>query len=339
MNVKMTMAVLCAGVVMSVFAQGAADAEAGILKWKDGKKAAFFMAFDDSCKSHADNAIPELTKRGIPATFYVCPGQNPWQARKELWEKAFPTNSCVVYGNHTFYHRGAKTVEELDNEIRLCQEKFDECYPNAKKPRLISFGQPGGVPWKVTNEERDAVLKKYNLVLRPSFKGIHYGGIRSTKDVLALVDKAIEEGGVGHHDGHGVGGDWGVMPMPMFKALLDKLEACKDVVWATDHITCHKYETERDGAKLTVAKKRGSTIDLKLECTTDPQLYDQPLSLYVKVPAKWKTCTVTQGKKKMKVAVRDGEIRFDAEPVTSLIKIRFAHGRKSFGIMCALKGD
>lgn len=312
---------LVACVLLSIQAMGEKMNEVEILKWKDGKKAVFLLAFDDSCKSHADHAIPELIKRGIPGTFYVCPGQSHWKARKDLWEKEFPKSTVIRYGNHTFNHKGAQTLEEMEEEIRLCQEVLDACYPNAKKPRLISFAVPGGVPWKVTEAERDAVLKKYNLVLRPSFRGIHFG-CSNTEQVLRLVDEAIEKGEMGHHDTHGVGGDWGVMPLPMFHALLDKLEACRDVVWATDHISYYQYLTEREGSKVVVTKQNEKQVELELTCTTDSQLFDLPLSLSLKVPVNWTRCTVLQGEQSTSVEVVEGEARFEAAPVTGKILVQ-----------------
>ena len=159
-------------------AKTAADADAGILKWKDGKQAVFMLAFDDSCVSHVDNAIPELVKRGLVGTFYINPGNGPFQNRKSAWENDIPKTG-MEYGNHTFKHKGAPSVDVLDEELALCNDVINKCFPDRKQPRLVSFGQPGGVPWTITDEEKNQLLKKYNLVQRPSFSAPRSSAIRS----------------------------------------------------------------------------------------------------------------------------------------------------------------
>jgi hypothetical protein len=41
----------------------------------------------------------------------------------------------------------------------------------------------------------------------------------------------------------------------------------------------------------------------------------------VKVPADWKECEITQGRPRHTVVAKDGEVRFDAEPVSGEIVI------------------
>ncbi len=295
-------------------------ADAEILKWKDGKKAVFMLEFDDSCVTHVTNAIPELKKRGMVGTFYINAGNGPFKNKQNDWEKEIPKMG-MEYGNHTFTHKGAPTLEEVDKDIALANDEINKCFPDRKVPRLISFGQPGGVPWKITKEEFEQLLAKYNLVNRPPFFGYPFHA-KTKEDVLKLVDNAIAKGEMGHHDFHGVGGDWLTTPMDIFTALLDKLEANKDQLWITDPVSYHKYLIERKGAELKIVQKDNSQIKLQLTCKTDPALYDLPLTLHTKVPADWKECSVEQGKRKTTAKVEDGAIRYSAEPVTGEIVIK-----------------
>lgn len=295
-------------------------ADAGILKWKDGKRAVFMLEFDDSCVTHVTNAIPELKKRGLVGTFYINPGNGPFKNKQKDWETKIPKMG-MEYGNHTFTHKGAPDLATVDKDIAQCSELINKCFPDRKQPRLISFGQPGGVPWKISNEEKKKLLAKYNLIDRPPFFGYPFHA-KTKEDVLNLVDKAIAKGDMGHHDFHGVGGDWLITPMDIFIALLDKLEANKEIVWVTDPVSYHKYLTERKGAEVKIVKKDKDQIKVKLTCKTDPALYDLPLTLYTKVPAGWKKCSVEQNKSKNKIQVADGAIRYSAIPETSEIIIR-----------------
>jgi hypothetical protein len=227
----------------------------------------------------------------------------------------------MEYGNHTFKHKGAPSVDVLDEELALCNDVINKCFPDRKQPRLVSFGQPGGVPWTITDEEKNQLLKKYNLVQRPSFFGYPFHA-KTKEDVLKLVDNAIAKGEMGHHDFHGVGGDWLTTPMDIYIALLDKLSACKDVVWVTDAVSYHKYLVERTGAELKIVAKTNNAIKLQLACSTDPELYDLPLTLQVLVPSDWKAFSVLQGTAKLDARLVDGALRFAASPVSGEITIR-----------------
>lgn len=284
-----------------------------VLKWKDGKKAVFLLAFDDSCQSHVKTVIPELRKRGMTGTFYTTPAGGQYGLQRTAWEKELPKSPAVAFGNHTFSHRGVASAEQLDAELAKANDVIYACYPDRKSPWLISFGQPGGVPWKVTDKEENAALAKHHLVRRPPFftYGIH---VKTTQEVCALVDAAIAKGDMGHLDFHGVGAEWLVTPVPVFTALLDKLAACRDEVWMTDHIAYHKYLTERSTAAVKVVEASGDRIRIELSSSADPSLYDAALTLDTRVPTGWKSCRVTQGNSREDRPVADGLVRYQAVP-------------------------
>jgi len=118
-----------------------------------------------------------------------------------------------------------------------------------------------------------------------------------------------------------VGGDWISFPMPEFVAMLDGLEKRRDALWITDHISVHKYETERNATHVEVAEASAGKIVLNVKNTTDAALYDLPLTFVTKVPPGWKFCTVTQNGQARKVAVVDGEVTFDVLPLNGSIQL------------------
>lgn len=286
-----------------------------VLKWSGGKKAVFLLAFDDSCQSHVQNVIPELKKRGMVGTFYINPANGPFKGAKAVWEKELPTNPAVEFGNHTLSHAGATNAVQLDVELARCGEVIRACYPDRKWPRLVSFGRPGGVPWKVSDEEQRQALAKYNLIERPPFFGyaIH---VKTTEEACKLVDQAIAMGEMGHLDFHGVGGDWLVTPLDVFTALLDKLDACKADIWVTDHISYHKYLTERATANVSVVQSDGEQIRLQLSSAADPAFYDAALTLETRVPPEWTGCQVIQG-----------EARSEAQPIQGVVRYAVVPGK------------
>ena len=283
-----------------------------IVKWPHDKKAVFLLGFDDSCRSAIQIVIPELIRRGMVGTFYINPGLEPYQSLRHDWEEIVPRTK-MVYANHTFTHVGATSVEQLDDELRRCNEAIEACYPDAKKPRLRSFGQPGGVPWTVTPEEKNALLAKYHLIERPPFKGYPFA-IKTQAEILALVDHALAAGGMDYHVFHGVGGDWHVTPVEMFTALLDKLDANQDRLWITDPVSWHQYVTERDSAGVKTLSADEGSVRLNLTCAADPAFYDLPLTLSMRVPAGWRQCRVVQGTSQTKATPTNGLVSYDATP-------------------------
>ncbi len=298
----------------------AAEGETQILKWKDGKKAAFMLAFDDSAPSQLKNVVPELEKRKIVGNFYLVTGNKLYAALKRRWEDA-AKSPYVAVANHTFTHKGVNNAAELEPELAQCNEVLYKLKPEGKQPRLFGFGRPGGVPWNVTPQEQAEALAKHQLCDRPPFAGppINY---KSAEATVAAVDTAIAKGEMGHLDFHGVGEDWLVTPVEWFTALLDKLEAVRDQVWITDVVSWHQYVTERGSAEIKNLKSDKDAISLELTCKADPALYDLPLTLSTKVPADWKSCTMTQGANSTTVKVHDGVAQYDALPGGGAITLK-----------------
>jgi peptidoglycan/xylan/chitin deacetylase (PgdA/CDA1 family) len=309
------LALICSGI-----AADPPDSGTQILKWKDGKKAVFLLAFDDGCPSQLQHVVPELEKRKITGTFYLVTGNSLYANLKPKWEAA-AKSPYVVVANHTFTHRGVTTPEELEPELAKCNEVIYKLHPDRKQPRLLGFGKPGGVPWIVSKEEQDSALAKHHLVDRPSFHGppIHY---KSAAEVVGAVDAALAKGEMGHLDFHGVGGDWLVTPLDWFSALLDKLEASRDQLWITDVVSWHQYVTERKGATVKVIQNDKSGIRLELTSTADPVLYNLPLTLVTKVSPEWTGCVVEQGNTKASVPAHDGAVQYDAIPGAGEIRIK-----------------
>ncbi len=289
-----------------------------VAHWQDDKTAAFMLMFDDSCPSDVKVVVPELTKRGMVGTFYVNPGAGHFSGFKPAWEHDIPAAGMEL-ANHTLTHKGAKSVEEAEHEIGAANDALHAIAKDQPWPRLISFGQPGGVPWTITPAEFKDLLAKNHLVNRPDFgnRGAMIG-LKTTAEMLTHVDKTIASKGSECIIFHGVGGDWIVTPLPVFTGLLDGLATRSDKLWLTTAIPAHQYQVERDAATVAaVGKPAGAKpkeITVTLSCTADAALYDLPLTLVTDVPATWKACSVTQGGKSVAVTAVDGVLRYHALP-------------------------
>ncbi|MBI1367892.1 MAG: polysaccharide deacetylase family protein [Planctomycetes bacterium] len=296
-----------------------------IAKWKDDKACAFVLMFDDSCPTDVKIVVPELEKRRMTGTFYINPGSGQYGANRKAWEETIP-GAGFELANHTFTHRGGDTKSDIEQEVVRCNEAIHKTTPTMNWPRLVSYGQPGGIKperWPSTKGELAAILAKNHLIDRPDFGGrgamiaFHTSG-----EMLAHVDKAIQSGAMECIVFHGVGGDWITTPLDVFTGFLDGLATRRQKVWLTRHIPAHQYATERDSAQVKVTRADATTIRLALSSGADPKFYDQPLTLITHVPADWKTCTITQGERTIEAASKDGAVMYDATPGGQVITIR-----------------
>lgn len=294
-----------------------------VARWQDDKKAALLLMFDDSMPSHVKNAIPELKKRGFVGTFYVNPGKGEWAAFRNAWEKEIPA-AGMEYGNHTFTHGGILNMEHGDEEVGRCNEAIYKAFPQRKNPRLMSFGVPGVAKgkWMLSKEQLKELLDKHQLLERPKV-GDRFAGmsLKNAAEMLKVVDKAIETGGLDSVAFHGVGGEWLSVTLQIFMEFMDGLTERREKLWITDHISAHKYETERDGAEVKIVVSRADMIQLALSSKADPKIYDQPLTLVIRVPAAWTKVRASQGERSVSVTPNQGVVRFDAIPGAEKISL------------------
>lgn len=319
------------GVRVAVGAESAAG-ETRIARWQDDKTACFLLMFDDSYPSHWQVAAPELVKRGLIATFYICPGKGEYTKYASHWEQEL-WKQGMVYAVHTMTHKGIKDLDNAEYEIGECERTILRITPG-KEPRLISFGMPGLAKgaWNITPEQTKQMLEKYHLIDRPTFVG--HGAVFHLKtpgQMLALAEKAIADKGMEYLVIHGVERitpNWGFQDFWALKQdilfkVLDGLKERQDKgdLWITDHISQYKYEKERDSASVKILEATDQTIRLDLTASADPKLFDLPLTLVIKTPPSWKKAKVTQGDQSTTVDVREGFIRFQAVPNSGPVRL------------------
>jgi len=282
-----------------------------VARWRHGRQAAFVMMFDDGCPSHLERVVPALHERGLVGTFYLNPGAHWHDAAG--WARVAATTAMEV-ANHTLHHRGAKDAAQAEEEIAACQRIVLALHPGRKIPRLVSFVYPGGTPWQVAEEDKAAMLAQHHLVPRPNTAG-RVGGIhlKTGPELIRVMDDALAAHAAGTVSFHGVGGDWLAVDWEPFVALADALAANRHRLWVTDPIALHKYESERDGARITAREMAGGGLALRLECGLG-ELYDEPLTLRLPVSGSLASCRVSQGAEAAVAVAADGVLHVDARP-------------------------
>ncbi|MEI7731271.1 MAG: polysaccharide deacetylase family protein [Verrucomicrobiota bacterium] len=307
-----------------------------VARWKDDRKAAFLLMFDDSWPSHWQVAVPELLKRGMTATFYINPGKGEYKKFSGEWETNL-WRQGMVYGNHTMTHQGATNVADADREITECNRAILRMVPG-NEPRLISWGMPGVKTWNLTPVETQQLLEKNHLISRPDFK--NHGAVyhlKTTAEMLALADRAIATNGMEYLVIHGVERikpnwsyqDFWALKQDVFLPLLDALKERRDAgqLWITDHISMHKYATEQATAKVRVLDASERSLRLELTSAAAAQLYDAPLTLITAVPAAWQQCGIVQGTNRTVRLAAKGQLLFDAVPNGGTITLQPAVSR------------
>jgi len=320
----------------------AAVTDSQVANWKDNKTAAFLLMFDDGLPSAYQVVIPELLKRNLIATFYVCPGPSAFSdpnaayvVSNNEWKNLIPKTG-MVYADHTLTHSNTYDLATEDYQIGSCQKIIYDLFYTDGKRHLMSYGQPGVDHWYAYGQELTDILLKYDLISRPTGDG-HFAVYhwQTTDQMLALADKAIANKGMEYLITHGVERrvsegdpagqqDFWALNKDIFRAILDGLVVRRDKgdLWLTDHITEYKYQMERDNKPVfQVKKSNGTEIQLTMTGTLDRELYDLPVTVLTQVPATWVSAIVTQGAKSVSIPVNHGIAQYDAFPNGELITI------------------
>ena len=306
-----------------------------IARWSNNAKGAVSLYYDDGCPSHQEFVIPVLIRHHIPGTFYVNPnnwtGTNSWLALK--WQES-AKNPEIVLGNHTWSHSGAKTVDELKEQIANADKAIREM-AGLKPTDLVSFAIPGGVPWKISDQELQPVLKEFNSVLRAQWVGMgngknspqaSAGGFFTYEEAAnATLNRAEKEGSWKSILFHGVGGDWFAFSAADHERLIADCakRMAEGRVWVAATIDVQKYIAERDNAVLSaIHGNDDGGGEFHLDVKTDPAQYDVPLTLVATVPFSWQSAKVIViGGTEKKVVVKSGRIVFDVPPKGANISI------------------
>ena len=302
---------------------------ARIAKWHDGRRAALSIRFDDSHPTHLAVAIPLLRQYGFKGTFMVNPGgPDPLNPRRRSafhdhrgeWE-ACARRGDQEFANHTMHHRGALGDEAMEREIGDAAKAIWDLFPG--KSRLLALNLGGGTQWETTKTLR-YYLDKYHL-FDASAGSLGMDDVYGNRvDAFRRhLERHIERAGWCRIHFHDVGEGHGSSEAN-FRAALDVAKEHQSDLWIAGMADVYKYQTERLGATLALESIGPRRAALALRCSTDPALYDQPLTIDVKIPASWapKPVAVTDSRAKAidarRVPTSDGVVlRFSVPPTNA----------------------
>jgi peptidoglycan/xylan/chitin deacetylase (PgdA/CDA1 family) len=272
-----------------------------VMPFRDGKLGAFTMQFDDSIAiSHADRAIPMINERGLVGTFFVNPGSERYQARRETWEVICPKSGHEL-ANHTWRHEGAKDYAEAEREIGDSSKHIWKLYPGQSK--LLPFARGGATEWGITDEQVKELMRRYFLFRRPSLASIR-DDAGTSATILTYPQKAMDEHIWFPVHFHGISADHLSTNQEAFVKLLDFLVAHRDQLWVATEGSAYRYQQEYQAlSDVSLANESDSSFAVTVVCDATKvdtydrpftELYSEPLTVRVAVPDTWSEFTMRQ---------------------------------------------
>ena len=200
-------------------------------------------------------------------------------------------------GNHTIHHCGAKNLEQDAYEICKASELIWKLFPNESKLNVFASGggeKWNGERWSKTDPEFKAILPKYHLVALYNGRnnGVELNSNLPPNQRKRLIEHALTEKihrtMIFHKVGNKnlidftkeiISGFTNCFPKEQYLNLLKYLDSKRSQVWVVSIVQIIEYQTEFEVSKLNFIYPNELVSTYELEVGTDPQLYDQELSL------------------------------------------------------------
>ena len=270
---------------------------AAVSHWCRGRRAALSLRFDDSHPTHLSKAIPILREFGFRGTFMVNPGDDPpdgrwrssFQEHRSEWE-AVARAGGHEFANHTLHHRGARNDAEMERQVGDASKAIWALFPG--RSRLLALNLGGGTRW-TTDRTLRHYLDKYHVFDASSGSlGMDdtYGNRVSA--FRRHLERHIERRGWCRVHFHYIG-DGLSSSEEDFRAALAVAKEHEPALWVAGMADIHKYQRERRSAGLALRGESVRRVRLQVKCLTDFDLYDQPLTIELGVPASWSAESVT----------------------------------------------
>jgi hypothetical protein len=316
---------------------------ATISKWFQGRRAALSIRFDDSHPTHLSRAIPILREYGFRGTFMVNPGDHPPNSRRRSAFHEHRSRWAAVaqagdqeFANHTLHHRGAQDDADMEYQVGGASNAIWAMFPG--KSRLLALNLGGGTKWETTRTLR-YYLDKYHLfdASSGSLGMDDVYGDRVSAFAQHLRRHLERQGWCRvhfHYIGEGLSSS-----EENFRAILDIAKEHETEIWIAGMADIYKYQVERNQAELAIASEAPLRAVLTLTCSTDPELYDQDLTIQIALPSNWPPEKVTVQSEESGAVIPTAAdssgktIRFDAPPITAayIIERRIMHHPSTCG--------
>ncbi len=316
-----------------------------ICSWRNDKKAAVVLTFDDWSPGHYPAVIPALNVRGLPATFFLITNNvAPWNHN---WpEVNIAVNAGHEMGNHTQSHPYLSSLDEtgLHNEISLSKQIIDS---NTGGNKTLCFAYPYGVGAGLNQKDvqiRDSIKASghicarsidpifaqyytYDFAMMPDdyykIKTFSMNASITINNFTNEIQKISMGGGLLTYLYHSVDNASGSyndnwyarILIDSLKRQLDTLAIKQNKVWVTTLGSAVKYHREKKCAALAeIQAPNGSVWIVNLSDTlSDNAVFNEPLTLKLKCNGVFYT-SVMQNGLPINYTMQGDTIVFDAVP-------------------------
>lgn len=229
-------------------------ASAQQVRWPESKKACIVLTYDDALPSQLNNAVPQLKRAGLKATFFLTSDID--SASIPRWRKL--AKKGFELGNHTVFHpcsgmednpvpserytvyRIIREIEVMDRFLFAvdgktrrtfaypCAETFvggKDYVDSLRKYALVKYARAGG--------DSSAVITDF--VHLDTLRVPSYGldGGEGGKQLIAFVKSVEAKGGLGVIMFHGIGGDYITVSAEAHQELVSYLHQHRHQLWIT----------------------------------------------------------------------------------------------------------
>jgi hypothetical protein len=306
------------------------DVKVEIAKWQGDASGAVTLSFDDGYLETYESVISILEEKEVKATFNVISDRVGGNYGKlsladwGQWEAAAETGHEIASHMATHAHVDEVSREVLEEELESSKKEILE---NTGMD-VESFVYPGGAYDKSSR----VTITQHFLSARTSDEGLN-NFVPSDMHLLksntaAEYNLPLMEGWADEAEGSGT---WLIenyhlvaegnpteysffISIQNFERHLDRLKSKN--LWIAPQENVAKYLVEREGSNLSFSFSslcRGC-IKLNLSNDLDPNTFDEPLTLIVRLPKSWISIYVVQGGEEIESRISEGVFYIDAVP-------------------------
>jgi peptidoglycan/xylan/chitin deacetylase (PgdA/CDA1 family) len=253
--------------------------------WPEGRRAAVNLAYDDALHTQLDNAIPALNEYGFKGTFYLTLASEAARIRLDEWRAAAAQGHEL--GNHTLFHpcQGSKagrewvkpwndmdamTIEELREEVILANTMLYAI----DGQRARTYTAPcadhlaGGEPYLAAVADLFVAMKTRLGDVVPDMLALDLHSVPvafpydiSGAELIAIVERAAEQGTMANFTFHGIGGDHLSVSVEAHQQLLQHLADNPDIYWVDTFVNIMSYvrqQQEKWGQREIWGQSKGT---------------------------------------------------------------------------------
>jgi peptidoglycan/xylan/chitin deacetylase (PgdA/CDA1 family) len=315
---------------------------ASLCNWKDNKKAAIVLTFDDWLPGHEKIVAPLLIKKSVPGTFFITLNNvRSCVATDSIFRCADASNLEIA--NHTITHRDLTLIpfKEVKKEISTTRNFIRSKVPNGKS---LTFAYPMGIKnLQVINYLKEnhiaargvsAAIEndiKYDFVTDENdyykINTVRVWRILSRDKVGKWIGFAKKGGGLLTFMTHSVYNDsipkgWDAINEKFFNDMCDSLLSHKKEVWLTTFEDAIQYHKEKASTQLTVQIQQGFKMVFSLLCKLDKNKFDEKLTIKIDLKDR-KVRSVFQGGNNIPFVDFGAYILFDTNPFGEKITVNF----------------